>query len=149
MVPMHPIARPWQPPPNDSAGPMNEMKFTAEQLPGVRRFTEVHARRYRVANDLIGDLVIAVNEIATNAVRHGSAHAELRIWTEDGRVVAEIHDSGTWRPSTDPGGSPPPPEAEGGMGIWVARQICSSVRISTGITGTVVRLELSPTARYI
>ena len=143
------MARLWQPPPNDSADPMNEMKFTAEQLPGVRRFIEVHARRYRVDDDLIGDLVIAVNEIATNAVRHGSPHAELRIWTEDGRVVAEIHDSGIWMPSTDPGGSPPPPEAEGGMGIWVARQICSSVRISTGITGTVVRLEVSPTARYI
>lgn len=143
------MARLWQPPPNDSAGLMQEMKFTAEQLPGVRRFTEAHARRQRVAQDLIGDLVIAVNEIATNAVRHGSSHAELRIWSEDGRVIAEIHDSGTWTSSTDPGGSPPPPEAEGGMGIWVARQICSSVRISTGITGTVVRLELSPTARYI
>ncbi|MCO6010106.1 ATP-binding protein [Actinoallomurus purpureus] len=125
------------------------MKFTAEQLPGVRRFTEVHARRYKVGADLIGDLVIAVNEIATNAVRHGSPHAQLRMWAQDGCVVAEIHDRGTWMPSADPGGNPPSPEAEGGMGIWVARQICSAVHIRTGINGTVVRLELSPTARYI
>ncbi|GAA4618549.1 hypothetical protein GCM10023195_83450 [Actinoallomurus liliacearum] len=149
MVARHSITQSWQPPPNDSAGPMNEMKFTAEQLPGVRRFTEEHARRYKVDEDLLGDLVIAVNEIATNAVRHGSSHAELHMWTENGRVIAEIHDSGTWTLLADPGGSPPPPEAEGGMGIWVARQICSAVHISTGISGTVVRLELSPTARYI
>ncbi|GAA4630137.1 hypothetical protein GCM10023196_054230 [Actinoallomurus vinaceus] len=128
---------------------MSEMKFTAEQLPILRRFTEVHARRYRMNEGLIGDLVIAVNEIATNAVRHGSHYAELRMWTEDSRVIAEIHDSGTWTPADTPGGSPPPPDAEGGMGIWVARQICSAVNIRTGINGTVVRLELSPTARYI
>jgi serine/threonine-protein kinase RsbW len=149
MVARHSIAQPWQPPPNDSAGPMNEMKFTAEQLPAVRRFAEIHARRYEVDDALIGDLVIAVNEIATNAVRHGSPHAELRMWTEKGRVIAEIRDSGSWALPTDPGGSPPAPEAEGGMGIWVARQICSAVHIRTGINGTVVRLELSPTARYI
>jgi serine/threonine-protein kinase RsbW len=149
MVATHSMARPWQRPRNDSAGSMNEMKFTAEQLPSVRRFTEVHARRYKVDEGLVGDLVIAVNEIATNAVRHGSPHAELSMWTEDGRVIAEIHDSGTWTPADAPGGSPPPLEAEGGMGIWVARQICSAVNIMTGINGTVVRLELSPTARYI
>ena len=149
MVTTHSIARPWQRPPNDSAGPMNEMKFTAEELPGVRRFIAVRARRYDVDEDLIGDLVIAVNEIATNAVRHGSPHAELRIWAEGGRVIAEVRDSGTWRFSAEPGGSPPPPDAEGGMGIWVARQICSNVHIRTGINGTVVRLELSPAARYI
>lgn len=147
MAVRHPIAESWQPPPNDSAGPMNEMKFTAEHLPGVRRFAEEHARRYKVDDGLIGDLVIAVNEIATNAVRHGSDHAELRMWTEDGRVIAEIHDSGTWYLSAAPGATPPPPEAEGGMGIWVARQICSAVSISTGDSGTVVRLELSSTAR--
>ncbi|WP_433179237.1 ATP-binding protein [Actinoallomurus sp. CA-150999] len=128
---------------------MSEMRFTAEQLPSVRRFTEALARRYKVSEGLIGDLVIAVNEIATNAVRHGSPHAELSMWTEDGSVIAEIHDSGTWTPADAPGGTPPPPEAEGGMGIWVARQICSAVNIRTGINGTVVRLELSPTARYI
>ncbi|MEV0408010.1 ATP-binding protein [Actinoallomurus sp. NPDC050550] len=128
---------------------MSEMRFTAEQLPSVRRFTEALARRYKVNEGLVGDLVIAVNEIATNAVRHGSPHAELSMWTEDGSVIAEIHDSGTWTPADAPGGTPPPPEAEGGMGIWVARQICSAVNIRTGINGTVVRLELSPTARYI
>lgn len=148
MVTEHSMARPRQRPPNDSAGLMDEMKFTAEQLPGVRRFATAYARRLRVDDEVIGDLVIAINEIATNAVRHGSASAELRIWTEDGRVVAEIYDSGRWTPTADPGADPPSVGAEGGMGIWVARQICSAVRIKTGVAGTVVRLELpSPTPR--
>lgn len=128
---------------------MSEMTFTADQLPAVRRFTAAHARRHRVHEDVIGDLVIAVNEIATNAVRHGSPTAGLRIWYDRDQMIAEIHDTGAWAPSAEPGANPPPIGAEGGMGLWVARQICSAVRISTGITGTVVRLELSVPGRYI
>lgn len=126
---------------------MTEMTFTADQLPAVRRFAAAQARRLRADEDLIGDLVIAVNEIATNAVRHGSPTARLRMWGEDGQIVTEIRDRGHWTPSADPGGRPPPMGAEGGMGLWVARQICSAVRIRTGITGTVVRLELIVPAR--
>lgn len=149
MVASHSLTEPWQRPPDDPAGDMSEMTFTADQLPAVRRFTAAHARRRRIDDDVIGDLVIAVNEIATNAVRHGSPTAGLRIWSDRDRLIAEIHDTGTWAPATEPGTVPPPAGAEGGMGLWVARQICSVVRVSTGITGTVVRLELSVPARYI
>lgn len=149
MVATHSLTEPWQRPPSDPAGETNEMTFTADQLPAVRRFTAAHARRHRVDEDAIGDLVIAVNEIATNAVRHGSPAAGMRIWNERDRMIAEIHDTGTWALASEPGTSAPPTGAEGGMGLWVARQICSDVRISTGITGTVVRLELSVPARCI
>lgn len=143
------LTEPRQRPPNDPAGEMNEMTVSAERLPAVRRFIAAHARRCRIDDDAIGDLVIAVNEIATNAVRHGSPIAELRLWNDGDRLIAEIHDSGTWAPAAEPGTSPPPVGAEGGMGLWVARQICSAVRISTGISGTVVRLELSVPAQNI
>lgn len=149
MVAAPSLTEPWQRPPDFLAGEMNEMTFTADHLPAVRRFTVAHARHRGVDEDVIGDLVIAVNEIATNAVRHGSPPAGLRIWTECDRVVAEIHDAGTWTPAAEPGTNPPPVGAEGGMGLWVARQICSAVRIDTGMTGTVVRLELSVPARSI
>lgn len=117
------------------------MDFTVDHLPGVRRFVATHARKCGLDEDAVGDLVIAVNEIATNGVRHGSPMAELRMWTADGRVYAEVRDEGHWVPS-DAGDEPPASDAEGGMGLWVTRQICSAVHITTGEQGTVVRVEM-------
>jgi anti-sigma regulatory factor (Ser/Thr protein kinase) len=124
------------------------MEFTVDHLPGVRRFVAAHARRSGLDEDSVGDLVIAVNEVATNGVRHGSPLAELRMWTTDGRVFAEVRDQGNWTPSTTAGSTPPPSDAEGGMGLWVTRQICSAVHITTGVQGTIVLLEMPLPARY-
>src|SRR3954471_23266288 len=82
-----------------SGDQVDEMDFTVDHLPGVGRFVATHARQCGLDEDSVGDLVIAVNEIATNGVRHGSPNAELRMWTSDGRLIAEIRDEGRWIPS--------------------------------------------------
>ena len=38
-----------------------------------------------------------MTEMATNAVRHGSAPVTLRVWPDNG-PVGEITDSGRWQP---------------------------------------------------
>jgi hypothetical protein len=63
-------------------------------------------------------------------------------------VFAEVRDQGNWTPSTTAGSTPPPFDAEGGMGLWVTRQICSAVHITTGVQGTIVLLEMPLPARY-
>jgi serine/threonine-protein kinase RsbW len=133
---------------DESGDQVDEMDFTVDHLPGVRRFVAAHARRYGLGEDAIGDLVIAVNEIATNGVRHGSPMAELRMWSSGAAVFAEIRDHGSWTPSGTAGVTRPPDDAEGGMGLWVTRQICSAVHIQTGDHGTVVLLEMPLPARY-
>jgi serine/threonine-protein kinase RsbW len=124
------------------------MDFTVNHLPGVRRFVATHARDYGLDEAAVGDLVIAVNEIATNGVRHGSPKANLRMWAENGCLCAEVHDDGHWVP-TDAGATPPSADAEGGMGLWVTRQICSAVHIDTGDEGTTVRLEMPLPKDYV
>src|SRR4051794_18774732 len=145
MVTARPTARsqPWLTvasgePPDE----VDEMEFPVDHLPGVRRFAAAHARRSGLPEESVGDLVIAVNEVATNGVRHGSPVAELRMWKSGGHLVAEVHDQGHWIPSVRAGSVPPTSDAEGGMGLWVTRQICSSVQITTGDNGTTVRLEM-------
>ncbi len=133
--------------PEDTGDQVDEMHFTVDHLPGVRRFVAAHARKCGLDEDSIGDLVIAVNEIATNGVRHGSTKAELRMWASDGRVYAEVRDEGHWVPS-EAGDAPPTSDAEGGMGLWVTRQICSAVHIIAGERGTIVRLEMPLPPRY-
>lgn len=124
------------------------MDFTVDHLPGVRQFVAARARESGLSEEAAGDLVIAVNEIATNGVRHGSPKAELHMWTSDGRVIAEIRDEGRWIPS-GAGEAPPSSDAEGGMGLWVTRQICSAVHITAGESGTIVRLEMPLPSRHV
>ncbi|WP_285629420.1 ATP-binding protein [Actinoallomurus iriomotensis] len=136
-----------QPMPEETGDQVDEMHFTVDHLPGVRRFVAAHARKCGLDEESVGDLVIAVNEIATNGVRHGSPDAELRMWASNGRVYAEVRDQGHWVPS-DAGDAPPSSDAEGGMGLWVTRQICSAVHIIAGERGTTVRLEMPLPPRY-
>jgi serine/threonine-protein kinase RsbW len=149
MIATHPAARCRQRSSDTSADRVDEMDFTVDHLTGVRRLVAAHARNCGLDEDAVGDLVIAVNEIASNGVRHGSPFARLRMWATDGRVVAEIHDDGKWTPSITAGSTPPAADAEGGMGLWVARQVCSAMYITTGAQGTVVRLEMPLPARYL
>lgn len=144
----HPTVRYRQRTPEGSGDQVDEMDFTVDHLPGVRRFAAAHARKSGLDEESVGDLVIAVNEIATNGVRHGSPKAELHMWTAEGRLIAEIRDEGRWIPS-GAGEAPPSSDAEGGMGLWVTRQICSSVHITAGEEGTVVRLEMPLPSPYV
>ena len=85
-----------------------EMTFRAADLPLVRRRSASWALRAGMAADVADDFVIAVNEIATNAVRHGSPEATLRLWVDGRAGLAEIRDQGHWppRPAACPSARP-------------------------------------------
>ena len=117
-----------------------DMPFEAGDLPLVRRRTASWASRAGMAADAADDFVITVNEIATNAVRHGSPEATLRLWADSRAGHAEIRDQGHW-----PGGSgivPKRPAEQGGMGLEVARMVCDDLRVQTTRSGTQVRLRM-------
>ena len=44
--------------------------------------------------DRLPDLVLAVNELATNSLRHGGGRGVLRIWEQDGTLCCEVDDGG-------------------------------------------------------
>ena len=92
--------------------------------------------------DLLEDFLMAVDEMATNAVRHGGLPAGLRLWTAPGRVVCTVTDSGHGLDDPFAGYGPAHGEdlSHGGMGLWLARQLCDSVVIRRGERGTSVRL---------
>ena len=118
------------------------MTFRAGDLPLVRRRTASWARRAGLAADVADDFVIAVNEIATNAVRHGSPEATLRVWFEDRACLAELRDQGRW-PEAGAGSVPARRPAEhGGMGLEVARMVCDGLQIKATGSGTAVLLRM-------
>ncbi|MEV0565912.1 sensor histidine kinase [Dactylosporangium sp. NPDC050588] len=110
-------------------------------LAPVRQFVADHAPRLGVANDRIDDYVLAINEIATNVLRHGGGTGEARMWATDRRVICEITDSGT-ATGNFLGFLRAGPHSERGHGLWIARQICDLLEMRTGATGTTVRLHM-------
>ncbi len=75
------------------------------------------------------DFVIAVSEIAANAVRHGSPAARLLLRVAGGAVQAEVRDSGCWRPAA---GAASSNGRSGGRGLALARLACDGVGIRAG-----------------
>ncbi|WNV77679.1 sensor histidine kinase [Geodermatophilus sp. DSM 44513] len=96
-------------------------------------------------DDVLEDFLMAVDEMTSNAVRHGSLPAGLRLWTAPGRLVATIRDSGSGLDDPFAGYGPAHGDdlSHGGMGLWLARQLCDHVAIRRGADGVSVRLSTS------
>lgn len=120
-----------------------QVTFSAWQLHEVRAAVEeaVLAVDYGVSR--AEDVVLAVNEVATNAVEHGTREAMLLVWTSRGGVVCEIHDTGTLRDPL-PGLKAPHPSEPRGRGVWIARQLCDVLHVWADDDGTHVRLRAAP-----
>ncbi|MCW0216641.1 MAG: sensor histidine kinase [Pseudonocardia sp.] len=89
------------------------------------------------------DLVLAVNEVATNAVEHGTADAELYLWASPTELVCEVHDGGILREPL-PGLKAPHPKDPRGRGVWIARQLCDLLHVWRDGSGTHVRMHARP-----
>jgi serine/threonine-protein kinase RsbW len=126
------------------AGSAKELTFSLADLPDVRDFAAEQARGRGMSEDAVGDFLVALNEIATNAVTHGSSQARLRLWAEGDALVADILDEGTtWELASDPGNTPPGEHATSGMGLWVARLLSDEIVVRTGTDGTRVTMRFS------
>jgi anti-sigma regulatory factor (Ser/Thr protein kinase) len=124
----------------DPPAPIGWYPFGEGDLTEVRARVIRHARQAGMAGGRLTDLVVAVNEIATNSLRYGGLGGELRIWEDGGSLLCEIRDSGSL---TDPlaGRRRPSLKAGGGRGLWLANQLCDLVQIRTLENGNVVRLH--------
>ena len=128
--------------------PLSEVPADAERLPvtsldltGMRSFLVGRALRMGLPEEKAGPLSMAVNEIATNAVVHGTPPIELRIWHRDGVVYCEVADVGLWHPDVLAGFLPPESAVSGGFGLWSARMLVDLLEIRAGYHGTRVRLQ--------
>jgi anti-sigma regulatory factor (Ser/Thr protein kinase) len=115
------------------------LRYNTFELSRVRRAVEDAVRDSRLDAERAEDMVLAVNEIATNAVEHGSAQAELFVWASDDELVCELHDEGDLALPLI-GLAPPHPSQPRGRGTWIARQLCDALHVWHDDSGTHVRL---------
>jgi anti-sigma regulatory factor (Ser/Thr protein kinase) len=111
-------------------------------LSQVRALVLQHAREAGLTAGKANDLVLAVSEVAANTLRHTRSAGTLAIWHDQHEVVCEIHDEGT---ITDPyaGKRKPPAGASGGHGLWLVRQVCDLVELTSDANGTTVRMHMA------
>ncbi len=117
------------PPPPASA---EEHVFSVSTLAHMRKLVMAHANWLR--REQVEDLVLAVNELATNSILHASGRGVLRLWREGDTAVCEVSDSGT--------GFPPSFTGLSGFGIVMVNLLCDLVRTHTSNSGTTVRVYL-------
>ena len=102
------------------------VRFGADDLRPVRRVTARWAVRAGLPAERAEDFVIAVSEIAANAVRYGSPAARLLLRVVAGAARAEVRDSGCWRPAA---GAASGNGRSGGRGLELARLVCDELGI--------------------
>jgi anti-sigma regulatory factor (Ser/Thr protein kinase) len=106
----------------------------------ARRAVRDLGRRSALRPDTVDDLVIAVSEAVANALAHGRPPVALRAWAAADRLVVTVRDRG--RGPADPlvGLMPVPERTRGGLGLWIAHQVCSDVGLVVDDEGFTVRL---------
>jgi anti-anti-sigma factor len=71
-----------------------EQAFDADSLYALRAAVAAHGLAAGLSPGRADDLVIAVHELAANAVRHGAGHGELRVWRAGHALRCQISDDG-------------------------------------------------------
>ncbi|HMI82092.1 MAG TPA: sensor histidine kinase [Solirubrobacterales bacterium] len=145
----------FDPAPDCFAGELPQPRAAPESFAfGIDELKEVRDRvaeaAERAGMDRLGvaDLVTATSELAANSVMHGGGSGTLRLWRENGDLLAEVEDRGRIEEPLV-GRLRPGIAQEGGRGLWLANRLCDLVQIRSGAAGTVVRLHVSTGERAL
>lgn len=112
-----------------------EVDFDRDGLHALRSTLLAHASEIGLPQDQIERLVIVAVELATNAIRHAGGQGRLTVWQRDGAIVCRVSDTGPGFADEHVGLTLPSPDAIGGRGVWIARQLSSSFMIEPGADG--------------
>ena len=115
--------------------PLLDQEFDSGTLYRLRAAVHAHASQAGLSEDRVGEVVLAVHELAANAIAHGAGYGHLRLWHLPGALSCEITDDGPAATSGGPPDGDPPdigsastPAAwplEAGHGLWLARQLAA------------------------
>ncbi len=118
-----------------------EVAFDRDALGAVRAFLSELAVDAGIASQRREDLLLAVNELATNSIRHGGGRGVLRTWTDADGLVCEVSDTGRIEaPLT--GRMRPAAGGMSGYGLWLVNQVCDLVQVRASEAGSLVRMRV-------
>jgi anti-sigma regulatory factor (Ser/Thr protein kinase) len=125
-------------------------RFELDDLRRLRAWVSDQVKAAGVDGERAGELVVAVNELTTNTVKHADTHGVLRFWKTSDELIFQVEDSGH---IADPlAGRRRQALGTGGLGLWLVNQLCDLVEIRTSAAGTTIRTHSrfarSPRARF-
>ena len=127
----------------DRAAAATHRVATAADLEGVRRRMAGFANADGLPGERVDRLVVALSEVATNALVHGGGIATVTMTQDNGRIVVTVSDTGTHSADEEfppAAAARPDPTQLGGRGLWITRQLCDEVTIDSAAAGTTVKL---------
>jgi anti-sigma regulatory factor (Ser/Thr protein kinase) len=95
-----------------------DQPFEERDLRDLRNAVAAHADHIGLPSDSVGDLILIVSELSSNAVRHGGGNGRLRLWATPTAVYCEVSDDGPGLPQNLTGDRPAP-NVSGGRGLWL------------------------------
>ena len=60
--------------------PVLDQEFDSGNLYALRAAVQAHVDQAGLSEDRASDVVLAVHELAANAIAHGAGHGRLRLW---------------------------------------------------------------------
>lgn len=122
-----------------------ELNFTIADLARLRLHVSRRAEDAGLCDPRLGEFVLAVHEVASNAVVHGGGKGSLQLACTGSGLRCVVTDSGEG--TGPPPGSVPGPaslpdcdEAENGRGLWLAQALTDHFDIVDCPAGTTVTL---------
>ncbi len=142
--------------------PILDMMFDSGTLHVLRADVQARASRAGFPDDRVEDMVLAIHELAANAVHHGAGAGRLRIWNVAGSLHCQVDDGA--HVSGDPArpgaghvnghatetespriaGAVSSWQATPGHGLWVVQQVADQLQVTSGAQGTRATVSFSP-----
>jgi anti-sigma regulatory factor (Ser/Thr protein kinase) len=121
--------------------PILDQAFNSDTLYLLRAAVQAHASRSGLSEDRVGEVVLAVHELAANAIAHGAGHGRLRLWDLANVLACEITDNGPAdldgpRDAEDPSAVTDPWPSADGHGLWLVRRVADQLNVRSGSRGT-------------
>src|SRR5213592_1748872 len=109
----------------DGEPPALDQAFDSDSLYALRAAVAAHGSQAGLSEGRTRDLVLAVHELAANAVRHGAGQGRLRLWAMPEGVRCEVSDDGAEGTGEESAEAADAAlwHAEPGHGLWLVRQI--------------------------
>ncbi|GHF60803.1 hypothetical protein GCM10017566_37690 [Amycolatopsis bartoniae] len=127
-----------EPDPVEATPPLVDVTGVA---PSAARRALLGVNSAGVGQDDFEDFLVAVSEVVTNAIEHGAPPVRMRCWATDGRLVVTVTDRGPGPADPFAGLLPAAKAPNGGLGLWLAHQLCNHVVFGRNQEGDfVVRL---------
>jgi anti-sigma regulatory factor (Ser/Thr protein kinase) len=110
-----------------------DQRFDVRTLRILRETVAAHASAAGMPEERALDVMLAVHELAANAVRHGGGTGRMRMNVTAGELVCQVSD-----PGPDAAVPEQPWPYEPGHGLWLVSQVADRITVDSGPAGSTV-----------